>query len=672
MTLPLNLTRGAVVRGERLLSTRLQFVFPPWSRSRFTLIGAALILAIAAADWLIISMEREASFAAYETAGNNLTRGMNAQTSRMLGAVDKVLREMPAALAIGGFATPDVIRATMRADAASALLGDLQKRLTGVDSLTLVDAGGVVANSSPGGLPGGTDVSGNEFFLRPSVNADAALFVSAPVTDAVSGKWSSFLARRMTDSHGNFIGVVLARLSLDALVDFYSVAMPPHRVITVMRNDGTILVQYPHSIERTGRIASGFASRTPQSSDCVAYHGPDLVDGGPVVAVTCKMIDMPLVIETAATEAEALADWRRQRMWLALGGVLASIGVVLLLRIFAAQVHRLEVSELSLAAKKRQAENAHQQLDIALSNIVQGVCFFDGDQRLIVANRRYQEIYGLPPDAIRPGVTLAESVEYLFAAIGIRNYESADYHMSIVAIARAGRPNHSAIELMDGRTVSIQTQPMPDGGWVATHEDITERRRAEERIEFLAGHDALTGLANRSLLQERMQEAFVASALGDQFAILFLDLDRFKEVNDILGHDAGDELLRNVAARLSETVRSRDTIARIGGDEFVVLQTGIGAREDVARLARRIIRSVGEPYRIGKEEVVIGVSVGVDLSDREPRSAGVLLRNADVALYTAKAQRRSTFRFFEPEMDSHVNLRRSRSPLRRRSRNEVA
>jgi diguanylate cyclase (GGDEF)-like protein len=659
MALHSDLTASALAQGESFLSRRLQFVFPSWSRDRFMMIGAALILAIAAADWLIVAMEREASFAAYETAGSNLTRGMNAQTSRMLGAVDKVLRDMPAALAIGDIATPDLVKAAMRADAASDLLTDRQKRLPGVDSLTLVDAGGVVANSSRGGPPAGTDVSGSEFFLRVGVDADAAPFVSSPVKDAASGEWSSLIARRMTDSHGDFAGVVLARLSLDNLQDFYSVAMPPHRVVTVMRDDGVILVQYPHRVERTGVIAPGLASHAPRPSACAAYHGPDLVDGAPVVAVTCKMNDMPLVIETSATEAEALAGWSRERMWLALGGVLTSLGVVLLLRIFAAQVHRLEVSELSIAAKKRQAEAAHQQLDIALSNIVQGVCFFDGDQKLIVANRRYQEIYGLPPDAIRPGVTLAESVGYCYAAIGIRDYESADYLMSLAAIARAGRPNHSVVELGDGRTVSIQTQPMPDGGWVATHEDITERRRAEEKIEFLARHDALTGLANRSLLLERMRQALVASTRGDKFAILFLDLDRFKEVNDTLGHYAGDELLRDVATRLLETVRNGDTVARIGGDEFVVLQTGIGAPEDAARLARRIIKSVGEPYRIGEDEVVVGVSVGIDLSGQEPRSADGLLKNADVALYMAKAQRSGTFRFFEPEMASHVNSRRS-------------
>ncbi len=279
MALPSDLTASALGQGEQLRSAGLQSVFLLWSRGRFIRIGAALILAIAAADGLIVSMEREASFAAYETAGSNLTRGMDAQTSRMLGAVDKVLRDIPAALAIGDTATPDLIKAAIRAGASSDLLADRQKSLSGVDSLTLVDAGGLVANSR--GLPAGTDVSGSEFFLRLRANADAAPFVGAPVVDAASGHWSSLLARRITDSRGNFAGVVLARLALDDLEDFYRVAMPPHRVVTVMGNDGTILVQYPHQGERTGQKPTGFASRTPQPSACVAYHGPDLVDAPP-------------------------------------------------------------------------------------------------------------------------------------------------------------------------------------------------------------------------------------------------------------------------------------------------------------------------------------------------------------------------------------------------------
>jgi diguanylate cyclase (GGDEF)-like protein len=198
---------------------------------------------------------------------------------------------------------------------------------------------------------------------------------------------------------------------------------------------------------------------------------------------------------------------------------------------------------------------------------------------------------------------------------------------------------------------------MPDGGWLATHEDITERRRAEARIAFLAQHDALTGLPNRSLLQARIGEACTRAARGVKFAVLFLDLDRFKAVNDTLGHGAGDELLREVALRLLATVREGDMVARLGGDEFVILQSGVQDAEDSAALAERVMRSVSAPYMIGGTEVVIGVSIGIDIATAGHVSAVELLKNADLALYLSKGEGRGTFRFFQPDMDAAVQNR---------------
>jgi diguanylate cyclase (GGDEF)-like protein len=192
---------------------------------------------------------------------------------------------------------------------------------------------------------------------------------------------------------------------------------------------------------------------------------------------------------------------------------------------------------------------------------------------------------------------------------------------------------------------------------VATHEDITERRRAEQRIEFLAHHDALTGLVNRSALLDEIRKALVAIARGGQIAILFLDLDRFKAVNDTLGHAVGDELLRQVAARLTAAVRQNDVVARFGGDEFVILQTGLKTPQDAAHLARRLIASVSAPYEIAEQEVVIGVSVGVEISSKTLNGAEALIKNADMALYIAKAEGRGTFRFFESDMDARTRTR---------------
>jgi hypothetical protein len=219
------------------------------------MIGILMVGAIAAADWLVIGMARYASIEAYAIADTNIARGMNAQTSRTLAGVDKVLQGLLAALITGDVASPDA-KAALVARSTYDLLADSQKRLPGVEALALVDAGGRIANSSRGWPSVGTDVSDRDYFRHFIDNADPAAFVSAPAkVDA--GAWSSFIARRIGDAQGNFAGVVLAELSLGDLEEFYHVAMPPRRTVTVMRRDGTVLVQYPHRVDRTGEKPAG-------------------------------------------------------------------------------------------------------------------------------------------------------------------------------------------------------------------------------------------------------------------------------------------------------------------------------------------------------------------------------------------------------------------------------
>jgi diguanylate cyclase (GGDEF)-like protein len=323
---------------------------------------------------------------------------------------------------------------------------------------------------------------------------------------------------------------------------------------------------------------------------------------------------------------------------------------MLLLRLFGAQLRRL-------ALKNLQLDEARGQLHVAMSNIPQGLCFYDGNQQLIVCNRRYSEIYHLPPHAIRPGAQLTEFVDHCYASGGIMDFTREEYLMSRAAIARNGDAHHSVIVLGNGRTIAIQQQPLADGGWVATHEDITDRRRTEAKISFLAQHDVLTGLPNRSLLMERINEARMGALRGLNFALLFLDLDRFKAVNDTLGHAAGDELLRSVAVRLLAQAREGDTVARLGGDEFVVLQSNLASPDAAAVLAERIIDAVGAPYTIAGQDVVVGVSIGIDIGTQHHAGPDELLKNADMALYISKGEGRATFRFFEPEMDAQVQNR---------------
>jgi diguanylate cyclase (GGDEF)-like protein len=299
------------------------------------------------------------------------------------------------------------------------------------------------------------------------------------------------------------------------------------------------------------------------------------------------------------------------------------------------------------------------QFDSAINNMSQGLCFFDASHRLIVCNDRYVDMYDLPRDRVGPGTPLAEIVDMRFEAGSFPAMSRDEYLHWRTNVAISAEPTDSIVELRNGRTFKIRHRPMPDGGWVATHEDITEQRRSEVKIEYMAHHDALTDLANRVLLNQRLEQALGSRIHREQMvAVHHLDLDQFKAVNDTFGHPAGDKLLKMVAERLRGLVRETDTIARMGGDEFVVVQAPIGDAAQATSLAQRIIALISEPFEIDGHQAVIGASVGIAVGPGDGLRPDKLLRNADLALYRAKSDGRGTFHFFEPGMDLQMQTRR--------------
>jgi diguanylate cyclase (GGDEF)-like protein len=614
--------------------------------------------AIVAAVVLVVAMERTSNIAAYRVAMMNLGGGMARQTEHWFASVDKTLVALPRELGTAADGTLDEISAAMRSRQAFDLLVAARLRLPGVDSIALVGPDGRTLASSRAWPAPAADIAIEDFFPRTNSPDDRDLFVGLPVKDEATGRWTALLARRIVSRAGAYVGFAVAEISLTDLEEFYRTAMPPARTIAVMRRDGTVLARYPHLDDRIGRKPQEHAPwHAFVARGGGAYNGPASLADGRIIASINPLRNVPLVVEALVTEDLALVDWYRQRVLTVLGGVFAAIGMILLLRLLARQYSRLERSELSLAAKNQQLQIAHQQFDAALSNLSQGVSFFDGQQRLIVCNRRYAEVYHVRPEAIRPGITLAEISDLRLAVGSFPDTAREEFLRSVQEICRAGATYHYTSDLKDGRTISIVLQPLPEGGWVGTHEDITERRSAEQKIAFLARHDGLTGLPNRGLLLERIGQALAEARRGAMFAVLFLDLDRFKSVNDTLGHQVGDDLLRGVAARLLASVRELDTVARIGGDEFVILQHGVKAPEDASRLALRILAAFREPHRLRGNELVAATSIGIALSTHDGDTAEGLVKNADLALYIAKGEGRGTFRFFEPEMDAKAQNR---------------
>ena len=312
---------------------------------------------------------------------------------------------------------------------------------------------------------------------------------------------------------------------------------------------------------------------------------------------------------------------------------------------------------IQLIAREVELKQLNRRVDIALNNMTHGLCMFDAEQKLIVCNKTYVQMYALTPELSRPGILL-QAIENYRATVGNGAIANPEQMAAATAI-HAREASAFTQELMDGRIVAVSQRPMQDGGWVAVHEDITERRRAEAKIAHLARHDMLTNLPNRVLFREHLENAFERIQPGRGFAVHCLDLDHFKTVNDTLGHPIGDELLKLVAARLTEAVPPTDFIARIGGDEFAVVQTNVSRPEQCSQLASRIVELVSRPYDIDGRHIVIGASIGIAIAPNDGANPDLLLKNADMALYLAKGDGRGTHRFFEREMDKRLQLRRA-------------
>jgi diguanylate cyclase (GGDEF)-like protein/PAS domain S-box-containing protein len=302
----------------------------------------------------------------------------------------------------------------------------------------------------------------------------------------------------------------------------------------------------------------------------------------------------------------------------------------------------------------------NQLLDATLEHMAHGLCAFDDNLRLIVVNRRYLDMYGLTEADARPGTSLFElmkqSIERGVHRGGITAEQMySDFKERLI-------DNKEPVlhrKLADGRVIAVRHQPMASGGWVGTYEDITERHQAEEHIAHVARHDALTELPNRLLFHEKMAAGLVrVNSSGESMAVMCLDLDNFKAVNDSLGHPIGDKLLQKVARRLCGHLGDGDTISRLGGDEFAILHP-MSTLRDVESLARRLVGAGSEPVDVEGHEITTGISIGIAIAPQNGKTSDQLMKCADVALYQAKSQGRNTFRFFEPSMDLRLQARRA-------------
>jgi diguanylate cyclase (GGDEF)-like protein/PAS domain S-box-containing protein len=319
----------------------------------------------------------------------------------------------------------------------------------------------------------------------------------------------------------------------------------------------------------------------------------------------------------------------------------------------------LGLSLLAAMIDRRAKGELHQQkvlLDTALDNMSQGLCMFDADGRILLNNQRYAEMMGRTAMTLQGRLLL--DVLRQQKALHRWDGDPDQFVASVIAAAKAGNSVTRTVS-RNGRSLRVVDQPMKGGGWVATFEDITEWQAAQEQISHMARHDALTNLPNRRLFREQLEKALRLAKRNDQLAVLCLDLDHFKDINDSLGHPVGDALLKEVARRLGECITENDTVARLGGDEFVIVQFCNDCDPSaVALLASHVVEKVSAPYEIAGHQLVIGVSIGISLAPEDGKNPDELLKKADLALYRAKEDGRGTYRFFETGMDARAQARR--------------
>jgi len=611
------------------------------------LLGAA-VLAIGLTVWWLRA--DEIGNATRDTG--NLATVLAEQTNLAVQSIDLVLNEIQERLENLGARTQDNYGHLQQDKNTYHSLTDSLSHLSQAALIALIDKNGRVVTTTQKWPTPTIDLTNRDYFQHFKNNNDKDIYVGKPVNDHTTGLETIFFGKRINDSSNAFLGMIIVGVRVNYFQRIYnSITSLPDQTFLLLRNDGTVILRYPDPKDRGGEMmpeGSPWYKLVLQGGG--AYRSPGYFDGTARLVAVRPLSDYPLVINVGVSETAALASWRNHALTIGIGTLLIIICSVFLLRALTNHIKRLVSSEAAFADEQA-------KVDAALSTMSQGLVMFDSSARLVVCNRRYLKMYDLSPDIVRPGCTLRELLRHR-AEIGSAVSDDPEQYISeLLGAIGQGKIFNKITILPDGRIISVANHPMADGGWVATHEDITEEKRAEERIVHVAHHDALTGLPNRILFAEQLKQALKRVRRGERLAVLYIDLDRLKRVNDTLGHPIGDKLLKGVADRLRGCIREIDTVARLSGDEFAIIQSSIGQPSDAAALAKRIGAAIREPIDLNGHQVVVDTSIGISIAPDDGTELDELLKTADIALYEAKNTGRGTYCFYETDMNERRQIR---------------
>jgi diguanylate cyclase (GGDEF)-like protein len=615
--------------------------------------GVVLIVAIVIGTATMVGNFRERALSSSERELENTVLMLARHFDQQLEDFGVVQKDIIAHMLAAGITTGDAYRHAMSGRDVHLMLKAKISAMSYVGGINLFDSDGRLINSSEAWPPPTVSVADRRYFQTFKSDLQSPVVLIEPVHSRVTGAWTTVLARKLIGPDGEFLGVIGRGIEPAHFEKFFaSVALGDDAAITMFHRDGTLLARYPHADALLGRnfASSPMFEQILSKTDHGTLRISSTIDGQDRLGSVRELTNFPVVVSATATVSAALADWREQTRFLIGVAVLSTLVIAIMLFLIVRQLSRQH------RAARQRLTLEKQRLDTAIDNMTQGLLLFDSSQRLVVCNQRYLDMYGLSPDVVRPGCSFRDVIAHR-KQTGSFDGDVEQYCSSTLRDMPLGKV--LVIVTTDGRSIQIANRPLADGGWVATHEDITERTRSDQRIAHLAHYDALTDLPNRTLFLDKLGQEIKRIDRGGKLAVLYIDIDEFKSVNDSLGHPIGDELLKAVAARLSRCVRETDIVARLGGDEFAIVQTAVEGSTDVTDLVARIYQAIREPCECLGHQLSADASIGIALAPQDGTDLDQLLKNADLAMYGAKAEGRRTYRFFEPEMDARVKARRT-------------
>jgi diguanylate cyclase (GGDEF)-like protein/PAS domain S-box-containing protein len=762
----------AAIRGRLAMTIRGPVLW-------LTLCGGLLVTAILAGTIMMVVEFRERVLNNSERELENTVLLLTRHFDQQFEDSETIASDLISRLQVPTIASPEIFRQRMSDPLAHQILKS--KGLSYVGDVSLFDSDGRRITWS-GLLPApALDISARAYFQTFKSDPRSEPVLTEAVRSYRSGNLNTVIAQRLNGENGIFLGVMTRRIDPVNYEKFFASVTPgTSAAIAMFHADGTLLARYPRVEGMIGQkfldaplvqlVQSGGGQRT------LRVRSP--VDGMDRLGSAARLGKLPIVIVATNTISAALADWREQTRFLVAAAVLAASVVALILFLIVRQITRQN------REAQQRLESERQRLDTALNNMLQGLVMYDATARIVTFNRRYIDMFNLSTEIVKPGCRFEDLIQHRKDR-GSFDGEVKEFCAAVMRNIAQGCVDRSIIQCADGRCILTVSKPLAHGGWVATLEDITERRkleqerdrnqtflreiidhipsqitvkdaqdrryllvnrvaetqfgtsrddivgktafdvfprssaeivtadddrtlqsadglfkdehvwqnramgqrfitstrigirdhagepryiinvvedvterrRADEKIAHLAHYDALTDLPNRILFRQQIERELEKARLGEPFALLYIDIDEFKGINDSLGHNVGDELLKTVAARIKDCLKPTDLIARLGGDEFAVIQTAVGDTADVVEFVTRIHHAIRQPCQCLGHHLTTDASIGIALAPQDGTDLDQLIKHADLAMYGAKAEGRRTHRFFEPEMDASAKAR---------------